>query len=102
LGEPWYEHDFNNVEDSYDEFDVQAKIEGLHTVRRTVEYKQRRSILPGELWERYGPMSFWQANFEQKKLLNWVTEPLAVKNTQLSPAMQTQQRPTIPAIKRQL
>ena len=72
LGEPWYEHDFDNVEDSYDEFDEQAKIVGLHTVRRKVEYQARRSILPGELWDRYSPMSFWKQNFAQRQSLNWV------------------------------
>lgn len=72
LGESWYEHDFDNVEDSYDEFDVQAKIEGLHTVRRKVEYQDRRSILPGELWNRYSPMSFWKQNFDQRYKLNWI------------------------------
>lgn len=87
LGEPWYEHDFDNVEDSYDEFDDAAKIAGLHTVRRRVEYKVRRSILPGELWDKYGPMSFWKYNLEQRKLLNWVKEPsqhqlVAQKNIQ--------------------
>ena len=75
INEPWFEHDFENVEDSYDEFDSQAKINGLHTVKKRVEFKPRRSILPGELWDRYGPMTFWQNNnFEQKKLLNWVQE----------------------------
>lgn len=73
LGEPWYEHDFNNVEDSYDEFDEQAKIAGLHTVRRKVEYRDRRSVLPGELWDKYSPMSFWKQNFEQRYSLNWIT-----------------------------
>jgi sulfotransferase len=73
LGEPWYEHDFDNVEDSYDEFDDQAKIKGLHTVRRKVEYKYRPSILPGELWDKYSRMSFWKQNFEQRKTLNWIT-----------------------------
>lgn len=74
LGEPWYEHDFDNVEDRYDEFDDQAKIQGLHTVRKKVEYRDRRSILPGELWDRYGPMSFWKQNFEQSRNLNWIIE----------------------------
>ena len=73
LGEQWYEHDFDNVEDSYDEFDEQAKIAGLHTVRRKVQYQDRRSILPGELWDRYGPMSFWKQNFDQRYKLNWIT-----------------------------
>ena len=93
LGEPWYEHDFDNVEDSYDEFDDQAKIKGLHTVRRKVEYKDRLSTLPGELWDRYGPMSFWKQHFDRRKHLNWITDttvsqptarkPIQVSNRQL-------------------
>lgn len=76
LNEPYFQHDFENVEDSYDEFDEQAKITGLHTVRKRVEYKIRRSILPGELWDRYSPMTFWKhENFQQKNLINWVLEP---------------------------
>jgi len=102
LGESWYEHDFDNVEDSYDEFDEQAKIQGLHTVRRKVEYRDRRSILPGELWDRYSPMSFWKSNFEQRKVLNWVAEPQAAKNAPTAPTIQIQTRPAIPTIKRQL
>lgn len=77
LEEPWFDHDFDNVEDSYDEFDNQAKIKGLHTVRRKVEYRHRESILPGELWDKYGHMSFWKAqNFPQKDALNWVMPPI--------------------------
>jgi sulfotransferase len=72
LGETWFEHDFDNVEDSYDEFDSQAKIKGLHTVRRKVENQIRTSILPGELWDAYTPKSFWKHNFTQRNLLNWV------------------------------
>lgn len=80
LNEPWFDHDFNNVEASYDEFDAQAKIVGLHTVRKRVEYISRPSILPGELWDAYSPKSFWRHNFSQRPLLNWVVEPRALQN----------------------
>ena len=74
LGEPWYQHDFDNVEDSYDEFDAQAKIEGLHTVRKKVMNIERRSILPDDLWQHYDNQTFWKFNFDQnKRLLNWVS-----------------------------
>ena len=73
LGEPWFEHDFDNVEDSYDEFDQQAKIEGLHTVRKKIEFRQRTTILPGELWEYYSQKSFWKYNPELQKSLKWIT-----------------------------
>lgn len=72
LGEPWFEHDFNNVEDSYDEFDENAKINGLHTIRKRVEFKERRSILPLDLWNQYSQSSFWNVNNDIKNELNWV------------------------------
>lgn len=73
LGEPWFEHDFNNVEDSHDEFDDHAKIKGLHTVRRKVEYKHRESILPNETWNKYQGFTFWKDNNFNKNKLNWIT-----------------------------
>jgi sulfotransferase len=86
LGESWYEHDFDNVEDSYDEFDAQAKITGLHTVRRKVEYRDRRSILPGELRDRYSPMSFWKTlPAEQTRMLNWITPDSSVSSQNHKP-----------------
>jgi sulfotransferase len=99
LGELWFEHDFDNVEDSYDEFDEDAKIKDLHTVRRKVEFRPRRSILPGELWDKYSPMSFWKNNFEQKKSLNWVNE---TESSNRSVFNSQTQRSTIPTLKRQL
>lgn len=67
LGEEWFEHDFDNVEDSYDEFDDQAKIKGLHTVKRKVQYYPRKPILPEDLWQHYSPHSFWKNNFDHMK-----------------------------------
>ena len=72
LGEPYFKHDFDDIEDSYDEFDEGAKIEGLHKVRKKLEFLPRESILPGELWNKYEPMSFWKYNFEQGRKLNWI------------------------------
>lgn len=72
LGEEWYSHDFNNVEDSYDEFDAQAKINGLHSVRKKVEYKARSTVLPDDLWRQYENQSYWKFNFDHhKRTLNW-------------------------------
>ena len=74
LGETWFDHDFNNIEDSYDEFDNQAKIQGLHTVRKEINYISRRSVLPDDLWNQYESSTFWKYNFDQIKLdLNWIT-----------------------------
>jgi sulfotransferase len=73
LGQPWFEHDFNNVEDSYDEFDEQTNIKGLHTVRRAVEYRQRKPIIPADLWQQNVAQSFWKYDFDHiKRQILWI------------------------------
>jgi sulfotransferase len=106
LGEHWFEHDFTDVEDSYDEFDEGAKIKGLHTVRREVRHIQRRSILPGELWDKYQGYNFWKdPGIEQGRKLNWIqgtgskTEsPTLVNTLNPSPVMQSK-TPANPLLK---
>ncbi|WP_442795367.1 sulfotransferase family protein [Pelobium manganitolerans] len=55
-----YAHDFENVEFSHDEFDYTLGVKGLHTVARKVEFKQRRSILPPDLFQKYQELAFWK------------------------------------------
>lgn len=62
LGEPTFDHDFNNVEYAENEFDLQLGVKGLHTVKRKVEFVQRRSILPPDLFTKYHEMDFWRDN----------------------------------------
>ena len=90
LGEPWFEHDFNNVEDSYDEFDDSAQIKGLHTVRKKVQYIQRNPVIPSDLWNHYAGHSFWLNNDELKRSVNWITGK--VNNIPQRPAMPVQKR----------
>jgi sulfotransferase len=86
LNESYFDHDFNNVEASYDEFDEQTKIIGLHTVRKKVEFKQRPTVLPSDLWTQYESSSFWKNNFEQsKKMLNWVYPSPMINNNKPMP-----------------
>jgi sulfotransferase len=59
IGEKWYEHDFDNVEYDADEFDLPIGSPGLHTVRRKVEFIERQTILPPELFARFEGDSFW-------------------------------------------
>lgn len=85
LGEPLFKHDFNNVEDSYDEFDAGAKIDGLHKVRRKIQPMQRRTVLPEDLWNNYSSNTFWKFGFDAtKKTLNWSINGI---NTESVPAM---------------
>lgn len=59
LGEAEFRHDFDNVEYSADEFDLWLGAPGLHTVRRKVEFIERPTILPPELFDRFSGDAFW-------------------------------------------
>jgi sulfotransferase len=59
LGEPWFTHDYDNVEYAADEFDLALGTPNLHTVRRKVEWIDRSSVLPPELFDRFVNDAFW-------------------------------------------
>lgn len=60
IGEPAFEHDFDNVEYSEGEFDQRIGVKGLHDVKKKVAFQHRRSILPPDLFAKYQDMDFWQ------------------------------------------
>lgn len=60
IGEPWYPHDFDNVEYDADEFDLALGAPGLHTIRRKVEYIPRQTVLPPQLFHRFDGDMFWR------------------------------------------
>lgn len=60
LGEKEYKHDFDNIAYDENEFDQNLGVKGLHTVKKKVEFKPRRSILPPDLFQKYSEMAFWQ------------------------------------------
>jgi sulfotransferase len=59
IGEERFAHDFDNVEYSAEEFDEVLGAPGLHTVRRKVEFIERPSVLPPELFARFENDAFW-------------------------------------------
>jgi sulfotransferase len=59
LGEPRFEHDFDNVEYDAEEFDAALGVPGLHRVKSQVRYTPRRTVLPPDLFEKFSQMSFW-------------------------------------------
>jgi sulfotransferase len=61
LAEPYYPHDFANLE--YDEADYDRRIglPELHKVRRGVEFLQRRSVLPPDIFDKYARVNFWMS-----------------------------------------
>lgn len=73
LEEPYFNHNFSDVESSHDEYDQQAKIAGLHYVRKKVAAEDRRTVLPDDLYHHYAINTFWKQNFDHtKKELNWI------------------------------
>lgn len=61
IDQPYYEHDFNNVEDSYDEYDKDLSMPELHTIRRKVEWVQRDFILPPDILNTYSNLEVWRS-----------------------------------------
>ena len=59
LGERWFAHDFENVEYEASEFDLPIGSPGLHTVRRKVEFTERPTVLPPEVFTRFENDAFW-------------------------------------------
>ena len=60
IGEEYYNHDFSNVETSYDEYDIEAGITGLHSIRKEVKFIERESILPPDLWNEFSNLEVWR------------------------------------------
>ena len=62
LEQPYYSHDFDNVEYSNHNFDMSCNLKDLHTVRKKVEYKKQKKVLPPDVWEKYRSMNmeFWR------------------------------------------
>lgn len=59
LGEPHFEHDFDNVEYDAEEFDAQLGAPGLHKVKSQVKFSPRPTVIPPDLFDRFNQMSFW-------------------------------------------
>ena len=66
LEKPYYSHDFENVEYSNENYDRACNLKDLHTVRKKVEYKQQKKILPLDIWKKYADMNmeFWRENYK--------------------------------------
>jgi sulfotransferase len=62
LEKPYYAHDFENLEYSNENFDMACNLKDLHTVKRRVEYKPPKCILPPEIVQKYKEMNmeFWR------------------------------------------
>jgi sulfotransferase len=59
IDEPYYKHDFNNVERSWDEYDSEIGMT-LHQVRKKVEYTPRQFIIPPDIQQKFANMEVWR------------------------------------------
>ena len=60
IGEEPFMHDFENINFDAPEFDAQLGIAGMHKVHKKVGKRERKTILPPDLFKRYSSMSFWK------------------------------------------
>lgn len=59
IGEPFFQHDFNSVERSWDEYDSEIGTQ-LHSVRKKVEFIPRKFIIPPDIVKKYSNMEVWR------------------------------------------
>jgi sulfotransferase len=60
LQEPYFDHDFNNVVYDEPDYDSQLGMPGLHTVKQKVEYKERKPVLPPDIFAKFATAHFWE------------------------------------------
>lgn len=60
IGEPLFNHDFENIEYDASAFDRKASTPGLHEVRRKIAKNERNTLLPPDLFKRYLNDTFWR------------------------------------------
>lgn len=60
IEQPYFEHDFNNVAVSYDEYDRNIKLKGLHSTRSVVEYNQKSYIIPPDIVNQFSNLEVWR------------------------------------------
>ncbi len=60
LGEPRFQHDFDNIVFDEPAFDQQLGLPGLHKVHAKVAPIRRQTVLPPDVFERLDALSFWR------------------------------------------
>lgn len=60
INQPYFNHDFDNVESSFDEYDKNIRMKGLHTTKRKVEVQKRDFVLPPDILNQYKDLEVWR------------------------------------------
>jgi len=61
LGEPYFDHDFENLDYQESGFDSRVGMPGLHEVKRKVAFRPRPTLLPPDLFKQYSQLDFWKS-----------------------------------------
>ena len=64
LGQPIFEHDFDNVAAEEVEYDDRIGLPGLHTTRGKVEFRERPLTIPPDIYQNYSHSNFWDVPAE--------------------------------------
>src|SRR5262249_19568794 len=78
IGEPYFAHDFDNVDYEAGEFDMSIGAPGLHRGRTKVEVIDRPSTLPPKLMRGFGGDAFWtnqELNVHGVPVVKYVLHP---------------------------
>ena len=59
LGEPPFDHDFENVIYDAPDYDSSIGMPGLHAVLRKVEFQNRKPCIPPDIFAKYDTTQFW-------------------------------------------
>lgn len=60
LNEPLFTHDFDKVVYDEPDYDSHIGMPGLHTVRRKVEFQERKPCIPPDFFVKYATTQFWE------------------------------------------
>jgi sulfotransferase len=60
LGEPYFAHDFGNLDYQEPGFDNRLGLQGLHEIKRKVAHRPRATVLPPDLFKQYSQLDFWK------------------------------------------
>lgn len=79
LGEPRFQHDFDNIVFDEPAFDQQLGLPGLHKVHAKVSPIRRQTVLPPDVFERLDALSFWRELKGSKAHLIAAVPPAAAR-----------------------
>lgn len=60
IDQPYYAHDFENVQSSYSQYDANLNLPGLHTTKKSVKPSKTPLILPPDIVEQYSNLEVWR------------------------------------------